>query len=66
MAEALLRARLADVDPSIEVASAGLLFDGRPAERAISLVGVPGSVSNDQAMRSPPGAVTIRWVCAGR
>ena len=33
MAEALLRARLADVDPSIEVASAGLLFDGRPAER---------------------------------
>ena len=33
MAEALLRARLADVDPTIVVASAGLLFDGRPAER---------------------------------
>lgn len=33
MAEAMLRARLADVDPSLEVGSAGLLFDGRPAER---------------------------------
>lgn len=32
MAEALLRARLAEVDPSLTVGSAGLLFDGRPAE----------------------------------
>lgn len=32
MAEVLLRARLADVDPGLVVGSAGLLFDGRPAE----------------------------------
>jgi protein-tyrosine phosphatase len=33
MAEALLRARLATVAPELEVGSAGLLFDDRPAER---------------------------------
>lgn len=32
MAEALLRARLHDRAPKVRVASAGLLFDGRPAE----------------------------------
>lgn len=32
MAEALLRARLVDVAPAVTVGSAGLLFDGRPAE----------------------------------
>ena len=32
MAEAILRARLAEVAPSVTVGSAGLLFDGRPAE----------------------------------
>lgn len=32
MAEVLLRARLAEVDPSVTVGSAGLLFDGRAAE----------------------------------
>jgi len=32
MAAALLRARLRDVAPEVEVASAGLLFDDRPAE----------------------------------
>jgi protein-tyrosine phosphatase len=32
MAEGLLRARLAEVAPSVQVGSAGLLFDGRPAE----------------------------------
>lgn len=32
MAEALLRARLADRAPTVEVGSAGLLFDGREAE----------------------------------
>jgi protein-tyrosine-phosphatase len=32
MAEALLRARLADVAPEVTVGSAGLLFDDRPAE----------------------------------
>lgn len=32
MAEVLLRARLAEVDPSVTVGSAGLLFDGRRAE----------------------------------
>lgn len=39
MAEALLRARLAEVDPALEVGSAGLLFDGREAEpKAIKTV----------------------------
>lgn len=33
MAEVLLRARLAMVDPGVVVGSAGVLFDGRPAER---------------------------------
>lgn len=33
MAEVLLRARLATVAPEVVVGSAGLLFDGRPAER---------------------------------
>ena len=33
MAEVLLRARLATVAPDVVVGSAGLLFDGRPAER---------------------------------
>lgn len=32
MAEALLRARLATVAPDVVVGSAGLMFDGRPAE----------------------------------
>jgi protein-tyrosine phosphatase len=32
MAEAMLRARLAEVAPEVTVGSAGLLFDGRPAE----------------------------------
>jgi len=33
MAEALLRARLATVAPEVVVGSAGILFDGHPAER---------------------------------
>lgn len=33
MAEALLRARLEDRDPGVTIGSAGLYFDGRPAER---------------------------------
>ena len=33
MAEVLLRARLATVAPDVVIGSAGLLFDGRPAER---------------------------------
>jgi protein-tyrosine phosphatase len=33
MAEALLRARLATVAPDVAIGSAGVLFDGRPAER---------------------------------
>ncbi len=33
MAEALLRARLAEQAPQVTVGSAGLYFDGRPAER---------------------------------
>ena len=33
MAEVLLRARLASVAPDVVIGSAGLLFDGRPAER---------------------------------
>lgn len=34
MAEAMLRARLADVAPEVTVGSAGLLFEGREAERS--------------------------------
>lgn len=44
MAEVLLRARLEDVAPDVVVGSAGLLFDGRPAERnavkAVSRLGL--------------------------
>lgn len=44
MAEALLRARLAEVAPTVTVGSAGLLFDGREAEynavRALAKRGV--------------------------
>lgn len=43
MAEVLLRARLADVDPTVTVGSAGLLFDGREAElNAVKAMGQLG------------------------
>lgn len=52
MAEAMLRARLAKLRPPVEVGSAGLLFDGRPAEpNAVKVMAKRGLDVSDHKAR---------------